>query len=108
MVSPGLALAAATLLLSVLVHFGADLVWLGLTALSSGGQSAAVLPVSNTERTSLADPNAEAALLPQVWAVPRWSSVARVLAPLPRDRALTRPPLVQPPGGQPTLLAGSL
>ncbi len=68
--------------------------------------AAATLPLSHAERASLADPNSEEALLPQAWSVPGWSSIAMTLAPLLRDRALTRPPLVQPPAGQPTLLAG--
>ncbi len=73
-----------------------------------GGQSVAEVPLSHAERASLADPNGEEALLPQAWSVPGWSSIPMTLAPLPRDWALTRPPLVQPPAGQPILLAGSL
>lgn len=99
----GPALAAVTLLLSVLVHFSADLTWLRLAAMADRGAAATVPTADNSERTSLADPNGEQALLPLAWSVPGWSSIVLILAPISSDRALTRPPLLQPPAFHPTI-----
>ena len=95
----GVAVAASTLLLSVLIHFSADLAWLCLTTTRAGGQSVAVLPGGGAERAAQADPNGEEALLPRAWSVPGWPSTVVIWASLPQDRALTRPPLLQPPAG---------
>jgi hypothetical protein len=93
----GLALAAATLLLSVLVHFSADLAWLYLTATPETARSGASAPVGNAERTSLVDPSNDDALLPQAWSLPGWPLMTVRWAPILSDRALTHPPLLQPP-----------
>jgi hypothetical protein len=97
------AMAAVTLLLSVLVHFSADLTWLSLTTSLDRGQSVAVPPAANADRTSLADPNGAEAILPQVWSIPGSSPIAMIWTPIPRDRAQTHPPLLQPPAGRPTI-----
>jgi hypothetical protein len=99
----GLALAAAILLISVAVHFSADLAWLCLTPWPTNDQTAAIPPAGDTKRTSFADPNGMEALLPQAWSMPGRSASAVTWAPIPRDRALTRPPLLQPPAGRPAI-----
>jgi hypothetical protein len=99
----GLTLAAATLLLSVLVHFSADLAWLYLTSTPDAARSGAVAPVGNAERTSLVDPSSDDALLPQPWSLPGWPLMAVLWAPILRYQARTHPPLLQPPADLPII-----
>ncbi len=94
----GLALAATTLLLSVLVHFGADVVWLyqHTTMLDTAPIATAPQP-GTSERLSLADPSGAEAWLPPAWSAPGRSVLLVAPMLVSTDRALPPLPLFRPP-----------
>jgi hypothetical protein len=97
-VRTGLALAATTLLLSVVVHFSADLAWLYRQATVPDTTPAAGAPLpGNSERLFLADPGSDEAWLPPAWSAPGRSALPVQRMLVPNDRALPPLPLLRPP-----------
>jgi hypothetical protein len=103
----GLALAAVTLLLSVLVHFSADLTWLSRHATAQVTAQSMSIPLSgSSERLSLGDPDDTVALVPRAASVPRPSTIAVRGMLAPNDRMRPPLPLFHPPAlNSNTLLA---